>query len=76
MRFIWDKDDVYVARKLSRPAMLEVWMIGYIYDKDSKKKYVLISLNDGLVTAESTREEMADTLTEGCYVPLEFLPPK
>lgn len=84
MKFIWDADDIKPGRFYYRNDSARVDMgylasvthkIGYradatSHDDDSGRRYVAISMTDGCVCMPHTKQEFADILNEGKYVPL------
>ncbi len=76
MKFQWETLDIKAARKYSRAGIKEVWMIGYLSNVHEDRRYVSVSMSDGMVTVPYSAEELAVNLTEGRYVPIEFLEAK
>lgn len=72
MKFIWETGDIYAGRKYSKPNILENWMIGYM-SAGKGQQYVSVSMSDGLVTAPSSKERLAEILNYEGYIPLEFI---
>lgn len=73
MKFIWEESDIKTGRMYSRVDINENWMIGYRSYAVEEARFVSISMVDGMVTAPLNKNEMADMLTRGGYVPIEFL---
>lgn len=73
MKFIWESSDITPGQKYSREGIGETWMIGYRAEIANGRRYVSVSLNDGLVTEPKTQKELAIELSEQGYVPAEFL---
>lgn len=73
MKFHWESTDIRAGRKYSRPTIKEIWMVGYLSNVHDDRRYVSISMSDGMVTVPYSAEELATTLTDGRYVPIEFL---
>lgn len=73
MKFVWEESDIKPGRVYSKVGITEQWIIGYVPGLDSKSNRVHISLSDGMVLPPQTAEALAADLTEGGYVPLEYL---
>ena len=79
MKAIWEEDDIIAGRRYTIPETNEVWLIGYRVDIEPQdqpkgpKKFVQISLNDGMCCCEATAADIARTLTYQGYLPLEFI---
>lgn len=75
MKFIWEESDIKTGRIYTRPDIHEDWMIAYLsdIDPDNLAKYTSVSLSDGLIIKASTREDMAQMLTENEYIPKEYI---
>jgi hypothetical protein len=72
MKFVWEDSDIVVGSRYSREGVREVWMIGYLPALD-ERRYVSISLSDGMVTHPLYKHEMALSLTGQEYVPEKYL---
>lgn len=73
MMFVWESADIKPGRKYSKEGIGETWLIGYRAEISTGRRYVSVSLNDGLVTEPKTQKELAAELSEHGYVPAEFL---
>jgi len=77
MKVIWEAGDIRCGRVFGREGITERWMIGYICPESSVSRIVTVSLSDGLVSPQHfDRETLARTLTDGSYMPEEFLEPE
>lgn len=82
MKLIWEPEDIEPGRRYSRPSLGETWLIGYVVEVSSgtrhapEARYVSVSLKDGLTTPPKTAEDLANELTLGMYLPLEYLEAK
>jgi hypothetical protein len=71
---IWEAEDIRPGRRYSKQHIKEIWLIGYRADADDyEARYVSVSESDGMVTKPYTKEELAAILSEGGYVPINFL---
>ena len=73
MKVIWESADIVAGRRYSREGLNDTWLIGYLSNETTEKRYVSISMSDGLVTLPKTKETLAYELTENGYVPVELL---
>lgn len=73
MIVIWEEKDVIVGRKFVSRGASEIWMIGYIPTIAGECKYVLISLNNGMVTEPKLKCELAVTLNNNNSLPVELV---
>lgn len=73
MKVEWEPDDIIPGRRYGRNGLNEVWLIGYLAEANAPRKFVSISMFDGLVTRALTCEELAAELTHAGYVPVEIL---
>ncbi len=73
MKVTWEEKDITPGRKYSKEGMGEKWIIGFLSNVDGAERYVSVSDQDGMVTAPRTKEQMAQTLTEDSYMPVELL---
>jgi len=73
MKVIWGAEDIKPGRRYSKHGIEETWMIGYISAVDGPVRYVSVSDQDGMVTEPSTKEDLARSLTEHDYLPMELL---
>lgn len=71
MKVTWEADDITPGRRYSKPGIKEVWLIGYIPDVHGLKRYVSVSLNDGMVTDPCEQKNISKS-TNG-YLPCELL---
>lgn len=69
MRVNWEPQDVRGGRKVKKPDAGEVWMIGYHGGGD---KVAMVSQVDGSITNFSTPKKLAESLTQGGYIPVEI----
>jgi hypothetical protein len=71
MTIIWEAKDIKPGRRFTKKDSEELWIIGYRTDSDDyASRYVSISENDGMVTKNHTKEELAAILNENGYVPV------
>lgn len=73
MKVIWEAQDIRPGRKYGKPSHSEEWMIGFLSFVDGPQKYVSISMVDGMITPPMGELELAKSLTESGYVPVEIL---
>ncbi len=75
MIVIWQPEDIKVGQRVGRPDCKEAHLIGYNTSPapDTGSISVLISLEDGHVWKQGTKEEIAKTLSNGHYLPSEIL---
>lgn len=74
MKFIWEPQDIQPGVRYSRKDISEVWMISWIaFEDHPDRRWTSVSLNDGMVCAVSTKEEIATLLNSGGYIPLKFM---
>jgi hypothetical protein len=73
MKVEWHAGDIRPGRIVGKPGRDEQWLIGYrISDKDNV--YCLISYNaDGFISAQGTKEEIANHLNAAGEFPAELL---
>jgi len=69
----WEVEDIKPGRVISKPGIGEKWTIGFLAFINGKKRYVLISNLDGMVTKPETKEELAEHLTKSALIPIELL---
>ena len=78
MKVVWEDADIVVGRRYTKPGTNEVWLIGYRVDIEPQdqtkgpKRFVQISLNDGMCCCDATAADIALALTHQGYVPLEL----
>lgn len=71
----WEREDIKPGRIIGSPAIKARWMIGYIASADSKeRRWVMISLDDGMVGAPKFDHELADAISCSGLLPSELLP--
>jgi hypothetical protein len=79
MKVEWQADDIKPGRRYGKPDTKERWLIGYVAGTECletpSKRYVSISLSDGMVTQSLTAADMAAVLNKYGYQPEELLPP-
>ncbi len=74
MKIQWQADDIKSGRTVGKIGRSERWMIGYEGTPENPdRRYVLISLSDGLVSPPATAEMMAADLNKSGEIPVEFL---
>lgn len=73
MKVTWEASDIKAGRRYSKPGISEIWMIGYLAGADEPNRWVSISSEDGMVTLPYTREQMAESLTNAEYLPVEVM---
>ena len=73
MKVTWEAGDIRTGRLYGKVGAGEMWMIGYVVNVSGINGYVSVSMNDGMVTEQKTKEEMAKTLTECGYLPKEIM---
>lgn len=77
MKYTWEPGDIKGGRKVTIKNTKEIWVIGYVYVQGEKEnRYVLVSLNDGLVTKAHTKQELCNIFNSNNYEPVEFLDTK
>lgn len=75
MKVTWEEKDIICGRTLGKEGLNEQWLIGYrVTPPGDYKRYVTISLSDGLVSDPSTKEHLAGMLTDHGYLPKELMP--
>lgn len=75
MKIEWSAEDIEVGRIVGKPDLRERWMIGYLAAGDpgpSDRRYVLVSLSDGMVTQAETKNALAILLNKNSNMPVEF----
>ncbi len=75
MRIEWSADDIEVGRIVGKPDLRERWMIGYLAAGNpgkSDRRYVMVSLSDGMVTDPETKDALAILLNKNDNMPAEF----
>lgn len=73
MKVSWEESDIKVGRQFGRPVMSERFIIGYAAAEQSERRYVTVSLSDGMVSPMHSKRELAISLTESGYTPAELL---
>ena len=73
MKVIWESNDVLAGQIVGMDDLKEQWIIGYIIDLQQGIMYCLVSTTDGLVTPHWPKNEFAEVLTEGGYLPVVLL---
>jgi hypothetical protein len=77
MKVIWEESDIFAGRRYTKLGTTEIWLIGYRVDitapKNAAKRYIQISLSDGMCCAEGTAAQLAPALTEQGYIPIELV---
>lgn len=70
MRVIWHETDIRPGIRYGSATIKEQWMIGYLAESSAnEKRWVSISLMDGMVTAAQTAQDLAISLTQSGYLP-------
>jgi hypothetical protein len=65
MKIEWQPEDITPGRIVGKPDRIERWMIGYLADPATpERKYVLVSLADGMVQPPCTADMMAVDLNK------------
>lgn len=76
MKVIWERDDVKVGLVVGHPSIKERLLIGYLSrNSSSTGPHVVVSLSDGMVQEPMTKQEVAQLLTSGGWLPVALLPP-
>jgi hypothetical protein len=75
MRITWEEKDIRAGLRYGKSSIRERWIIGYIASSTQEKRWVSVSLMDGMVTPAHSQHELAISLTESGYVPEALLPP-
>lgn len=82
MKCIWEEEDINAGQRYAKNEKTEVLIIGYLSlkpgqqseeDEKAERHTVGISTVDGMVTCLSTKQELAQILTEGKYLPIEWI---
>jgi hypothetical protein len=74
MKVTWDEKDIRAGLRYGRATIRERWIIGYDPTLPAgEKRWVSVSLQDGMVTRAQTAHELAVSLTESGYVPEALL---
>lgn len=73
MNVIWEPDDIVVGRKVGTKGCGEKWAIGYLASAADNARFVMISTVDFMVDNPKTKTELAQSLTNGGYLPEELL---
>lgn len=72
MKIVWEEADIRCGRRVFKEGTVEKWMIGYRNDVPSKSKYVLISMSDGMICKNGTKDQITMQLNAGPYLPEEL----
>jgi hypothetical protein len=71
MKMIWNAEDIRPGRRFTKKGTEEIWIIGYRTDVNNyEARYVSIAENDGMITKNHTKEELAEILNKNGYVPI------
>jgi hypothetical protein len=73
MKIEWEESDITCGRRVSSPSGKETFLIGYAASTASQKRFVTVSLLDGMVTDLKTKLEVAKVLNDGKLIPIELL---
>ena len=74
MKFIWEKEDIIMGRRYSKKGIGESFIIGYLVEPSQRDSLICsISLLDGNVITYSSKEILADILTQEGYHPYEIV---
>jgi hypothetical protein len=75
MKVQWEEKDIRAGQRYGKPTIRERWIIGYDPSLlPHEKRWVSVSLSDGMVLRAHTQQELAVSLTESGYVPEALLP--
>lgn len=72
MKVEWEAEDIVMGRRVTRYRGDEVYMLGY-QGFLGPKRYVLVSLSDGMTSECYTRVQLAEQLNSGGLKPLEVV---
>ncbi len=83
MKYTWTPDDIIAGRFVCAnwtpkrsldqyPADNPTWVykLGFLAGEDSPKRYVMVSMCDGMIPLAYTKEELAGHLTETDMIPM------
>ena len=71
MKVEWEAKDIWAGRRVQKSPLTETWIIGYRQTKGARFFHV-ISLSDGMVTAEcGSEQELAEWLNKAGDLPSE-----
>lgn len=74
MRVTWEEKDIRAGLRYGKATIRERFIIGYDPSLPAgEKRWVSVSLADGMVTRAQSAHELAVSLTESGYVPESLL---
>lgn len=73
MRVSWEEADVTPGRQVGKATIRERLLIGFLAAEHGEKRFVVVSLADGMTQPAMTRGELATWLTEGGWMPATLL---
>lgn len=73
MKISYEQKDINPGQRYGKPGVEERWIVGYSPGAEEQQRYAMISLADGIIASRGTRADIADTLSDGEYLPAEVL---
>ena len=73
MRITWEEGDVQPGKQIGKPTIRERLLIGFLAAEVGEKRFVVVSMSDGMTQPAMKRGELAAWLTEGGWSPAVLL---
>ncbi len=73
MRVSWEESDVKCGQQVGKATIRERLLIGFLAAEAGEKRFVVVSLSDGMTQPAMKRSELAAWLTEGGWMPAALL---
>lgn len=73
MRVSWEEADVKPGQQVGKATIRERLLIGFLAAEAGDKRFVVVSLSDGMTQPAMKRGELATWLTEGGWMPASLL---
>jgi hypothetical protein len=73
MKVTWEEHDIQPGQQIGKESIRERQMIGFLAAEHSEKRFVIVSLSDGMTQPPMGRKELSIWLTEGGWLPASVL---